>query len=99
MTTVRASDGENGVRVLTLDRPPANAIDETRLGDLLAPLDAARDAAAVRALVLTGAGAFFSAGFDLSAPPRDATATARLNASTAMRTSRCSHFPSRPSRW
>jgi enoyl-CoA hydratase len=80
MTAVRASDGENGVRVLTLDRPPANAIDETLLGDLLAALEAARDAAAVRALVLTGAGAFFSAGFDLSAPPRDATATARLNA-------------------
>jgi enoyl-CoA hydratase len=80
MTTVRTRDADGGVRVLTLDRPPANAIDDALLGDLLAALDAARDAEAVRAVVLTGAGAFFGAGFDLGAPPRDATATARLNA-------------------
>ncbi len=35
---------------------------------------AARDDEAVRALVLTGAGAFFSGGFDLAAPRRDAAA-------------------------
>src|SRR5215470_507456 len=80
MTTVRTRDVEGGVRVLTLDRSPANAIDEALLGDLLAALGAARDAAAVRAVVLTGAGAFFGGGFDLAAPPRDAAATARLNA-------------------
>ena len=70
MTTVRADDRDGGVRVLTLDRSPANAIDETLLTDLGAALDDARADDAVRAVVLTGAGAFFSGGFDFAAPPR-----------------------------
>jgi enoyl-CoA hydratase len=78
MSTVRASDREGGVRVLTLDRPPANAINEDLLRDLHSALDDARRDTAVRAIVLTGAGAFFGAGFDLASPPRDAAATARL---------------------
>lgn len=78
MGTVRPSDHEHGVRVLTLDRPPANALDETLLGDLDAALRDAGDDPAVRAVVLTGAGAFFSGGFDLRAPRRDAAATATL---------------------
>ncbi|MBI1816226.1 MAG: enoyl-CoA hydratase/isomerase family protein [Deltaproteobacteria bacterium] len=68
--TIRARDLDGGVRILTLDRPPANAIDETLLHDL----DVALDAAAsddTRAVVLTGAGSFFSGGFDFSAPRRD----------------------------
>jgi len=65
MTTVRSEDREGGVRLLTLERPPANAINQQLMRDLEAALDAARDDAAVRALVLTGAGAFFSGGLDL----------------------------------
>jgi len=80
MSTVRVSDGDGGVRVLTLDRPPANAIDEALLQDLLAALATARAEEAVRALVVTGAGVFFSGGFDLGSPRRDDAATARLNA-------------------
>jgi enoyl-CoA hydratase len=76
MTTVRRDDHPRGVRLLTLDRPPANALDEALLADLGAALDDARADDTVRAVVLTGAGAFFSAGFDLSAPRRDDT-TAR----------------------
>lgn len=78
MNTIRQETRDGGVRVLTLDRPPANAIDETLLTDLMAALDGARSDEAVRALVLTGAGAFFSGGFDLTAPARDAAATARF---------------------
>ena len=74
MSTVRADDREGGVRVLTLDRPPANALDERLLFDLAAALAAAAADDAVRAVVLTGAGAFFSGGFDLSAPRRDEAA-------------------------
>jgi enoyl-CoA hydratase/carnithine racemase len=78
MSTVRVSDREGGVRVLVLDRPKANAINE----DLLADLDAAIAAAGiddrVRAIVLTGGGNFFSAGFDFSAPRRDAAETQRI---------------------
>ena len=80
MSTVRADDREGGVRLLTLDRPPANALDERLLADLAAALAAAAADAAVRAVVLTGAGAFFSGGFDLSAPRRDETAARRLRA-------------------
>jgi enoyl-CoA hydratase len=78
MTTVRSADRDGGVRVLTLDRPPANAEDETLLGDLGAALDRAGADDAVRAIVLTGAGAFFSAGFDLRAPRRDEASTRAL---------------------
>ena len=71
MSTVRTEDRESGVRILTLDRPPANAIDERLLTDLGAAIVAARSDAAVRAVVLTAAGAFFSGGFDFAAPQRD----------------------------
>jgi enoyl-CoA hydratase len=78
MPTVRCDDHAGGVRVLTLDRPPANALDEALLSDLLAALEAARRDDAVRAIVLRGAGAFVSGGFDLAAPRRDAEAGRRL---------------------
>jgi len=70
MTTVRAEDHEGGVRLLTLDRPPANAIDESLLTGLDGALDGAAADPTVRAVVLTGAGAFFSGGFDFSSPAR-----------------------------
>lgn len=78
MPTIRIDDRDAGVRVLTLDRPPANALDEALLTELGTALDAARLDDAVRALVLTGAGSFFSGGFDLAAPRRDAAAAAAL---------------------
>ena len=80
MATVRFDDHAGGVRVLTLDRPPANALDETLLRDLDAALDAARDASTVRGVVVTGTGVFFSGGFDLAAPRRDTAAARALRA-------------------
>jgi enoyl-CoA hydratase len=68
MSNVQADDLDGGVRMLTLDRPPANAIDETLLADLSAALDDASVDDGVRALVLTGAGSFFSGGLDLTTP-------------------------------
>ena len=73
MATVVATDEAPGVRRLTLDKPPANAIDERLLADLRTALDEAAGDDAVRAVVLTGRGAFFSGGFDFSAPRRDDT--------------------------
>ncbi len=78
MATIRTSDHDGGVRTLTLDRPPANALDETLLADLGVAIETARTDDAVRALVLTGAGAFFSGGFDLTAPRRDTAEALRL---------------------
>jgi len=71
MSTVRVEEREGGVRVLILDHPPANAENEELLADLGTALVGARTSDTVRAVVLTGAGKFFSGGFDLSAPRRD----------------------------
>lgn len=79
MKTVREEDREGGVRWLVLDRPPANAIDESLLADLFAAVERAREEDAVRAVVLTGAGAFFSGGFDLSVPRRETEVIAVMN--------------------
>jgi enoyl-CoA hydratase/carnithine racemase len=65
MTAVRAEDLGEGVRLLTLDRPPANAITPQLLNDLKSALDSASEDERVRAVVLTGEGRFFSAGLDL----------------------------------
>lgn len=70
MALVDVTDHAGGVRVLALNRPPAQAIEESLLSALQ---DTLRDAAqnpAVRAVVLTGTGPFFSAGFDFRAPRR-----------------------------
>ena len=54
------------IGLLTLDRPQVlNAIDSTMIAELDAALDAAEADAGLRALVLTGAGRAFCAGFDL----------------------------------
>src|SRR5436309_14238623 len=71
MSTVKVEEHAGGVRVLILDHPPANAENEGLLSDLGTALAAARTSDTVRAVVLTGAGKFFSGGFDLSAPRRD----------------------------
>ena len=56
--------GDDGVTVATIDRPPANALTLEFFAELEA-LVARLSADATRALVLTGAGRFFSAGLDL----------------------------------
>ena len=57
------------VRVLTLNRPAQlNSFTGAMHGQLLAALNAAADDAAVRALVVTGAGRGFCAGQDLNDP-------------------------------
>jgi enoyl-CoA hydratase len=58
----------DGVAVLTIDRPPANAMDLGLLGDLVEAVEGAA-ADVPRALVLAGRDGFFSAGADLKAVP------------------------------
>jgi enoyl-CoA hydratase len=85
MSTVRATDVEGGVRVLTLDRPPANAINGDLLTDLTDALAAAEADEAVRSIVLTGAGRFFSGGFDLKGSGDDPSEMAVLYKATNRR--------------
>src|SRR5205085_2566386 len=64
--------GDDGVLTVTLNRPDArNAIDGAMAAALRAAFEAAADEAAVRAVILTGAGSAFSAGGDRSRFERD----------------------------
>lgn len=66
MSSIQIAD-RGGVRTLTLDRAALhNAFDDALIADLTAALDATAQDAGVRAVVLTGAGASFSAGADLN---------------------------------
>jgi len=57
---------EDGFAVITLNRPPANAISEQLMRDLAAALSSVETDAAMRAVILTGAGdKIFCAGADL----------------------------------
>src|SRR5256714_7995355 len=72
-------DHRHGVSVLTLDRPPVNAVWPSLMRDVLAALDELESREATRCIVLTGAGAkAFSAGADLSGGPRAADEAVRF---------------------
>src|ERR1700692_2596491 len=64
---VEAKDIGDGVRMLTLNRPPANAIDRDFNRALAQACDTARDDSGVRAVIVAGNGRFFSGGVDLRA--------------------------------
>jgi crotonobetainyl-CoA hydratase len=67
MTAVR-TEVEEGVLLVTLDRPPANAIDVATSRALHAAFRQLQDEDDLRVAVLTGSGErFFSAGWDLKA--------------------------------
>jgi crotonobetainyl-CoA hydratase len=62
------SRARDGIFELTIDRPPANAIDSATSRELGEVFVAFRDDPSLRVAVLTGAGdRFFSAGWDLKA--------------------------------
>jgi len=64
-----AADGQ--ILVVTIDRPPANAIDTATSRALYAAFDRLRSDPGLRAGILTGAGdRFFCAGWDLKAAAR-----------------------------
>ncbi len=67
MGAIRSEAGD-GILEVTIDRPPANAIDSATSRELGEVFVAFRDDPALRVAVLTGAGdRFFSAGWDLKA--------------------------------
>jgi len=66
MTSIQIADS-NGVRRITLNRPQVhNAFDDGLIAELTAALEQAGKDSDVRAVVLTGEGASFSAGADLN---------------------------------
>jgi enoyl-CoA hydratase len=89
MTNRIKLEQHGGIATLYLDRPPVNAIDTEMLRSMaeqLARIEAATD---VRALVVTGVGACFSAGLDLKAVPRYTPAQQRDMLNTLNRTLGC----------
>jgi enoyl-CoA hydratase/carnithine racemase len=59
-------EAADGVALITLNRPErVNAMNRAMLGEIQAVLDRVEGDAAVRAVVVTGAGGAFSSGFDL----------------------------------
>jgi methylglutaconyl-CoA hydratase len=74
------------VATLSLDRPQVhNAFDDTLIAETTAALESLAADASLRALVLTGTGATFSAGADLNWMRRMATASAEENRDDALR--------------
>src|SRR5579871_1091660 len=55
-----------GVRVITLDNPPVNALSFEYCAQLLAAIEAAERDAEIKAVVITGANGLFSAGADVN---------------------------------
>jgi enoyl-CoA hydratase len=56
---------EDGIAVITLKRPPANALSTGMLNELSGVLDEIEKNEAIRAVVIHGDGRFFSAGADI----------------------------------
>ena len=65
MSQIRREERAGGVVVLTLDRPPVNALETSFVRDLAAALEA--ESREAQGLVLTGTGKAFSAGVDTKA--------------------------------
>ncbi len=63
-TTLRC-EIEGPIALVTLDRPPVNAMNLSMHGDIRSCFDALSDDPAVRAVILTGAGKIFCAGADM----------------------------------
>ncbi|MBX9884577.1 MAG: crotonobetainyl-CoA hydratase [Novosphingobium sp.] len=66
MTAVKL-EARDGILIITLDRPKANAIDVATSLELYAAFRALDDDPALRVGIVTGTGRFFSAGWDLGA--------------------------------
>jgi methylglutaconyl-CoA hydratase len=86
-TLTLATDG--ALATLTLNRPEKrNAISTQMIDDLLAALDACEQSAAVRAVILTGAGKAFCAGMDLEGLQSLATQSHQQNLDDSRRMAR-----------
>ncbi|MBM3672295.1 MAG: enoyl-CoA hydratase/isomerase family protein [Actinobacteria bacterium] len=66
MPHVTSETRADGVAIVQLDRPPVNALSRALLAELADTACALADDAAVRAVVVTGAGKAFAAGADIS---------------------------------
>jgi enoyl-CoA hydratase/carnithine racemase len=78
VSAVSLAQSAGGVCLLTLDRPPANALNLGALIELIAAVEEV-DAQSPAALVITGTREFFSGGADLKDPPVTVEGVVRTN--------------------
>jgi 3-hydroxyacyl-CoA dehydrogenase len=86
---VKSTDLGDGVRLLTLDNPPVNALGYALCGELVPLLEAAAQDTSVNTIVFTGANGMFSGGADVNdfnTPPTADTKTVRSVIETMERT-------------
>lgn len=62
---IQESNQGKNIRVLTIDRPPVNALDDEIVAQLSAAVQSAMSDPEVRVLIITGAGKCFVAGADI----------------------------------
>lgn len=62
---IKESNQGRETRVLTIDRPPVNALDDEIVKELAEAVGIAMSDPEIRVLVITGAGKFFVAGADV----------------------------------
>ncbi|MBV8062933.1 MAG: enoyl-CoA hydratase/isomerase family protein [Nevskia sp.] len=72
------TENRDGIRLVTLKRPPVNALNLPLVQELGKTVQDARDDVSCTALVLTGVEGFFSAGIDTREVPRYDAATRSL---------------------
>jgi methylglutaconyl-CoA hydratase len=90
MSLITTNVDRRGVATLTLNRPDKhNALDGATMHELHAALSAVASNAAVRVLVLTGAGASFCAGADIAHMRSMMGATEQQNVEDALLLARC----------
>jgi 3-hydroxyacyl-CoA dehydrogenase len=63
---VKMTDAGDGVRLITLDNPPVNALSYALSGELVPLIEAADKDAAVTTVIFTGANGMFSGGADVN---------------------------------
>jgi methylglutaconyl-CoA hydratase len=90
MSLITTNVDQRGVATLTLNRPDKhNALDGATMGELHAALIAVESNAAVRVVVLTGAGASFCAGADIAHMRSMMGASEQQNVEDALLLARC----------
>ncbi|MEJ2736418.1 MAG: enoyl-CoA hydratase-related protein, partial [Anaerolineae bacterium] len=57
---------EDRTAILTIDHPPANALDTNTVQELAAAFDEVTENEQVKVIIITGAGQFFGAGADIN---------------------------------
>jgi 3-hydroxyacyl-CoA dehydrogenase len=77
---IRVTDAGEGIRVITLDNPPVNALGYATSAELVPAVEAADKDASITTVIFTGANGMFSGGADVndfSIPPTAESKTVR----------------------